>query len=83
MPRGDVESDVARVSIDARKWLATKYYPRMFGERQEVNLKTTDMTKVYVEQLKILMSGHDQRMKTIELKSEVKMIAEESEKAEQ
>ena len=41
------------------------------------------MTKVYVEQLKILMSGHDQRMKTIELKSEVKMIAEESEKAEQ
>ena len=27
---GDVESDVARVSIDARKWLATKYYPRMF-----------------------------------------------------
>ena len=74
---GDVESDVARVSIDARKWLATKYYPRMFGERQEVNLKTTDMTKVYVEQLKMLMSSHDQRMKTIEVKSEVKMIAKE------
>jgi len=74
---GDVESDVARVSIDARKWLATKYYPRMFGERQEVNLKTTDMTKVYVEQLKILMSNQDQRMKTIEVKSEVKMIAKE------
>ena len=74
---GDVESDVARVSIDARKWLATKYYPRMFGERQEVNLKTTDMTKVYVEQLKMIMSSHDQRMKTIEVKSEVKMIAKE------
>ena len=74
---GDVESDVARVSIDARKWLATKYYPRMFGERQEVNLKTTDMTKVYVEQLKMLMSSHDQRMKTIEVKSEVKMVTKE------
>ena len=74
---GDVESDVARVSIDARKWLATKYYPRMFGERQEVNLKTTDMTKVYVEQLKMLMSNQDQSMKTIEVKSEVKMIAKE------
>ena len=74
---GDVESDVARVSIDARKWLATKYYPRMFGERQEVNLKTTDMTKVYVEQLKMLMSNQDQRMKTIEVKSEVKMIVKE------
>ena len=74
---GDVESDVARVSIDARKWLATKYYPRMFGERQEVNLKTTDMTKVYIEQLKMIMSNQDRRMKTIEVKSEVKMIAEE------
>ncbi len=74
---GDVESDVARVSIDARKWLATKYYPRMFGERQEVNLKTTDMTKVYIEQLKMIMSNQDQRMKTIEVKSEVKMVAEE------
>ena len=74
---GDVESDVARVSIAARQWLATKYYPRMFGERQEVNLKTTDMTKVYVEQLKMLMSNQDQRMKTIEVKSEVKMIAKE------
>ena len=74
---GDVESDVARVSIDARKWLATKYYPRMFGERQEVKLKTTAMTKDYVEQLKMLMSNQDQRMKTIEVKSEVKMIAKE------
>ena len=73
---GDVESDVARVSIDARKWLATKYYPRMFGERQELNVKTTDMTKVYVEQLKMLMENQDQRMKTIEVKSEVKMVTE-------
>lgn len=74
---GDVESDVARVSIDARKWLATKYYPRMFGERQEVNLKTTDMTKVYVEQLKLLMSNQEQRVRTIEVKSEIKMIGDD------
>jgi len=79
---GEVESDVARVSIDARKWLATKYYPRMFGERQEVNVKTTDMTKVYVEQLKMLMQSQDQRMKTIEVKSEVKMIAEDGDDRE-
>ena len=71
---GEVESDVARVSIDARKWLATKYYPRMFGERQEVNLKTTDMTKVYIEQLKLLMSNQEQSVRTIEVKSEVKLI---------
>ena len=46
------------------------------GERQELNVKTTDMTKVYVEQLKMLMENQDQRMKTIEVKSEVKMVTE-------
>ena len=73
---GDVESDVARVSIAARQWLATKYYPRMFGERQEVNVKTTDMTKVYIEQLKMIMSNQDRRMKTIGAKSERKMVTQ-------
>ena len=63
---GDVESDVARVSIDARKWLATKYYPRMFGERQQIDVKTTDMTKVYVEQLKLVMKSQEARMRVIE-----------------
>jgi hypothetical protein len=72
---GGVESDVARVSIDARKWLATKYYPRMFGERQEVNVKTTDMTKVYIEQLKMLMTDQGKRMRTIEAKSDEKLIS--------
>ena len=62
---GEIESDVARVSIDARKWLATKYYPRMFGERQELNVKTTDMTKVYIEQLKQVMSRQESRLRDI------------------
>jgi len=66
LENGDVESDIARVSIDARKWLATKYYPRMFGDRQEVNVKTTDMTKVYIEQLRMLMTKQDTRMKVVE-----------------
>ena len=47
-----------------------------------MNVKTTDMTKVYVEQLKVLMSNQDQRVKTIELKSEVKMITEEGDDRE-
>ena len=66
LENGDVESDIARVSIDARKWLATKYYPRMFGDRQEVNVKTADMTKVYIEQLRMLMTKQDTRMKVVE-----------------
>jgi len=67
---GEIESDVARVSIDARKWLATKYYPRMFGERHELNVKTTDMTKVYIEQLKMIMSRQETRLRDITPKVE-------------
>jgi hypothetical protein len=63
---GGIDSDVAKVSIDARKWLATKYYPRMFGERQQIDVKTTDMTKVYVEQLKLVMKSQEERMRVIE-----------------
>ena len=52
-------------SIDARKWLATKYYPRMFGERQQLEVKTLDVTKAYVEQLKLLMSNPNKRIKSV------------------
>ena len=70
LERGGIDSDVAKVSIDARKWLATKYYPRMFGERQQIDVKTTDMTKVYVEQLKLVMKSQEERMRVIEGVSE-------------
>ena len=70
LERGGIDSDVAKVSIDARKWLATKYYPRMFGERQQIDVKTTDMTKVYVEQLKLVMKSQEERLRVIEGVSE-------------
>lgn len=30
-----------RMRIDTRKWLAAKYYPRMYGERLDVNTTET------------------------------------------
>ena len=62
---GEMDFNIARVSIDARKWLATKYYPRMFGERQQLEVKTLDVTRVYVEQLKLLMSNPNKRIKSV------------------
>ena len=70
LERGGIDSDVAKVSRDARKWLATKYYPRIFGESQQIDVKTTDMTKVYVEQLKLVMKSQEERMRVIEGVSE-------------
>ena len=45
--------------------MATKYYPRMFGERQQLEVKTLDVTKAYVEQLKLLMSNPNKRIKSV------------------
>ena len=62
---GEMDFNVARVSIDARKWLATKYYPRMFGESPQLEVKTLDVTRAYVEQLKILMQNPSKRIKKV------------------
>lgn len=36
MRAGDYDSKAARVEIDARKWLASKFLPKRYGERQQV-----------------------------------------------
>lgn len=37
MQEGSIKSDVARVSIDTLKWMAAKFYPKMFGDRTQVD----------------------------------------------
>ena len=37
----------------------------MFGERQQLEVKTLDVTKAYVEQLKILMKNPSKRIKKV------------------
>lgn len=35
--QGEMPSDIARVVIDAKKWLAGKRNPKVYGERTELN----------------------------------------------
>lgn len=51
---GDIDAHVAKVSMDARKWLATKMDPNRFGDRQRVDLTTTDMTALHLEAIREL-----------------------------
>lgn len=37
MKDGTVDAPIGRVLIDTLKWFASKYYPRMFGERVDVS----------------------------------------------
>ena len=50
---GNIDPQVARVSIDARKWLAAKMYPKFFSERVQLQHDVTvDVRKQHIEELR-------------------------------
>lgn len=50
---GRIEPQVARVSIDARKWLAAKMYPKFFTDKLQLQHDVTvDVRKQHIEELK-------------------------------
>lgn len=38
---GKIDANTARVLIDTEKWKATKFYPRLYGDKNEQNITTT------------------------------------------
>ena len=53
---GKIEPSAAKVSIDARKWLATKMYPKFFSDRvHHQHDMTVDVRKQHVEELRKLL----------------------------
>ena len=50
---GKIEPSVARVSIDARKWLAGKMYPKFFSDKFHLQHDmTVDVRKQHIEELR-------------------------------
>lgn len=50
---GNIDLQVARVSIDARKWLASKMYPKYFSDRVQLQHDVTvDVRKQHIEELR-------------------------------
>ena len=50
---GNIDPHVARVSIDARKWLASKMYPKFFSDRIQLQHDVTvDVRKQHIEELR-------------------------------
>ena len=56
--RGEIDPQSARVAIDSRKWLAAKFYPKQFGEKQTFSVEH-DISKDYVAQLRALARPKD------------------------
>ena len=50
---GKIEPNVARVSIDARKWLAAKMYPKFFSDKVQLQHDVrVDVRKQHLEELR-------------------------------
>jgi hypothetical protein len=44
----------ARIRLDTQQWLASRYNPGQFSERQRLDITTTDLTKLHLEELRLL-----------------------------
>ena len=50
---GKTNPQVARISIDARKWLASKMYPKFFSDRVQLQHDlTVDVRKQHIDELR-------------------------------
>ena len=62
---GKMGPQVARVSIDARKWLAAKMYPKFFSDKLQLQHDVTvDVRKQHIEELR-RMSRERQEKQTL------------------
>ncbi len=52
---GSIRSDAGRVAIDARKFLASKLDPQIYGDRIQADIRVQDVSAVYLDELKALM----------------------------
>ena len=55
---GRISPISAKVAIDARKWIASRFHPNQFSEKlmKENNLDKTDIAKLHLQELKKLMN---------------------------
>lgn len=54
MMKGEIAPDVARVAIDAHKWTAARLVPKLYGDRQSVDVAVTHTHQLHLDALKRL-----------------------------
>ena len=52
--QGSIEPHAAKVAIDARKWIASRFHPRQFSEKLYETKKSEEMSlaKMHLEELR-------------------------------
>ena len=61
---GELDPKRASVSLQARQWLASRMDSKQWGDLQKVqaDIKVTDVSQVYLDQLKDLMSKREAKI---------------------
>lgn len=54
---GQIDPASAKTLINSKQWIASKYAPIMYGERQTIDMQITDATQLHLEALRKQMKN--------------------------
>jgi len=53
---GQIDPSSAKTLINSKQWIASKYSPILYGERQSIDMAFTDATQLHLEALRLQMA---------------------------
>ena len=69
LEHGHIDPSAAKTLINSKQWIASKYSPIMYGERQTIDMQVTDATQLHLDALR-------QQMKVKDVTPQKKVIEE-------
>ena len=63
---GHIDPSAAKTLINSKQWIASKYSPILYGERQTIDMQVTDATQLHLEALRKQMKDITPKPKEIE-----------------
>ena len=55
LEQGHIDPSAAKTLINSKQWIASKYSPIMYGERQTIDMNVTDATQMHLDALRAQM----------------------------
>ena len=55
LEQGHIDPSAAKTLINSKQWIASKYSPILYGERQTIDMQLTDATQLHLDALRLQM----------------------------
>jgi len=66
LEKGFIDPSAAKTLINSKQWIASKYSPILYGERQTIDMQISDATQLHLEALRTQMKDITPKRKEIE-----------------